>query len=146
MADDRRTPEKRASGGCLCGAVTFDIYGPMRNVVYCHCGQCRRSHGTFAAYSAAKRGDLVFTQDRGLKWYSSSSNARRGFCRDCGSSLFWDGLNNDYVAVSAGCLDKPTGLKSIRHIFADDKGDYYEISDGLEVLSQGHGRPPGPDA
>jgi hypothetical protein len=126
--------------------VTFDIYGRLRDVVYCHCGQCRRSHGTFAAYSAVKREDLVFMEGGGLKWYASSPNARRGFCGTCGSSLFWDGLNNDYVAVSAGCLDKPTGLKSIRHIFAEDKGDYYEISDGLEVLPQGHGGPRGPNS
>lgn len=121
-----------ATGGCLCGAVRFELRGPLRDVVNCHCSQCRRSHGHYAAYSAVAETDLAFTEDRGLKWYGSSDKARRGFCQDCGSSLFWDPEGHDYCAVAAGCLDEPTGLKTVGHVFADDKGDYYEITDLLE--------------
>jgi hypothetical protein len=143
---ERRPSDLRASGGCLCGFVTFEVRGPLRDVVYCHCRQCRRSHGTYAAYSAARREHLNFTEIKGLKWFESSPKARRGFCDNCGASLFWDSSGNDYVALAAGSLDQPTGLKSIRHIFAADKGDYYEIADGLEILPQGHAGPRGPDS
>jgi hypothetical protein len=129
----------RASGRCLCGAVQYQLRGPIREVVNCHCGQCLRSHGHFAAYTRLERADFVLTEDRGLKWYRSSDFARRGFCRDCGSSLFWEPSRSGEISVAAGTIDPPTGLKTIRHIFVADKGDYYEITDGLETLPAGSG-------
>ena len=128
----------RATGRCLCGAVSYEVRGDLRDVWNCHCGQCRRTHGNVAAYTSAARADLVLTEDRGLKWYRSSEVARRGFCRNCGASLFWERLGGDRVAVAAGGIDPPSGLKTIRHIFVADKGDYYEIADGLETLPAGH--------
>ncbi len=120
-----------ATGGCECGAVRYEVHGPLRSVVNCHCGQCRRIHGHFAAYSAAMRGDLAMIESRGLKWYRSSDGARRGFCAECGASLFWDADGRDYIAIAAGTLTPPTGLVTSGHIFVADKGDYYEITDGL---------------
>ncbi len=131
--------EPRATGGCLCGAVRYEVRGPLRPVVNCHCGQCRRTHGNFAAYSSAARPDLVLTEDRGLKWYASSDYARRGFCGACGASLFWEPLGRDRIAIAAGGIDEPSGLKTIRHIFTAHKGDYYEIADGLEAVPDGYG-------
>jgi hypothetical protein len=124
------------TGGCLCGAVKFEIDGPMRDVVACHCGQCQKTHGNFAAYSATDTDKLRLTEDRGLAWFISSETARRGFCRECGASLFWEPNFADYTAVAAGALDSPTGLKLVRHIFTDDKPDWYEIADGLEQVAQ----------
>ena len=80
----------------------------------------------------------MLTEDRGLKWYRSSEVARRGFCRDCGASRFWEPLGEDRVAVAAGSIDPPSGLKTVRHVFVADKSDYYEIADGLETLPAGH--------
>jgi len=78
------------------------------------------------------------TEARGLKWYQSSEEARRGFCQECGANVFWESLD-DLVSIAAGTIDEPTGLKTLRHIFVADKGDYYEIEDGLEHLPQGQG-------
>jgi hypothetical protein len=122
----------RATGRCLCGAVKIEIRGALRDVVVCHCGQCRRHHGAPPGYTSASLSDLVITGQRNLKWFQSSENARRGFCRICGSSLFWEPSNEGRIAIAAGCLDKPTDLHTIRHIFVADKGDFYEITDGLE--------------
>ena len=121
----------RAEGGCLCGHVRYLVEGPLRPIIACHCTQCRRQTGHYLASTAAKRADFTLTRADGLKWYDSSDIARRGFCADCGSVLFWDGLGADYVAIAAGSLDSPTGLRIARHIFTADKGDYYEIGDGL---------------
>ena len=88
----------------------------MRSVINCHCGQCRRTHGHFAAYSAVDAGDLTMTEDRGLKWYRSSDTARRGFCAECGSSLFWKPTDKPHMAVAAGSLDQPTGLTTTGNI------------------------------
>lgn len=120
-----------ATGGCLCGAVRYECHAPLRPVVNCHCGMCRRTHGHVAAYSALARNGLVVNDNRSLKWYASSAHAQRGFCRDCGGSLFWDPADDDYVAVSAGTLDPPSGLSTVGHVFTAEGGDYYDICDGL---------------
>jgi hypothetical protein len=126
----------RATGRCLCGAITIRINGALRDVVVCHCGQCRRWHGAPPGYSSARLEDVEVLGRRNLKWYESSPEARRGFCRVCGSSLFWEPRGAGRVAIAAGCLDQPTNLHTICHIFTADKGDFYEITDGLEQLPQ----------
>ena len=122
---------RRATGACLCGGVRFEVRGPLRDVIVCHCGQCRRTHGHVAAYTSTDRDNVVFHGKASLKWYVSSDKARRGFCSDCGASLFWEPEGEGRLAVAAGALDLPTGLKTERHVFTDDAGDYYEITDDL---------------
>ena len=141
MADDTSAVAAGAvaAGGCLCGAVRYALHGPLRPVVNCHCMQCRRTSGHFVAVTAVARSGLHLLADEGLRWFASSETARRGFCGRCGSSLFWDPLEADYVAVTAGTLDQPSGLRTERHIFVGDKGDYYELDDGLEQLAGSHG-------
>lgn len=118
------------SGSCLCGAVRYEVDGPLRAVVACHCEQCRRQTGTYMSATAAKDTDLHLIESRGLKWYRSSPRARRGFCGECGTVLFWKGDGRDYVAIAAGSLDSPTGLSLEGHIYCDSAGDYYEIAGG----------------
>lgn len=120
------------TGGCLCGAVRYKCLGSMREVVNCHCRMCQKTHGHIAAYSAVAKSDLALTITRGLKWYASSDRARRGFCCQCGASLFWEPVDGAYIAVSAGTLDDPSGLQTVRHIFTASVGGYYEITDDLE--------------
>jgi hypothetical protein len=133
MANEDAKP-LRATGRCLCGAITLEIRGPLRDVVVCHCGQCLRQHGAPPSYTAAAWTDVAIKGAKDLKWYQSSQDARRGFCRRCGSSLFWEPMGSGRVSIAAGCLDKPTDLRTVRHIFVADKGDFYEIKDGLEQL------------
>jgi hypothetical protein len=133
MASDEGKP-LRATGRCLCGAITLEVRGSLRDVVVCHCGQCLRHHGAPPSYTAAAWTDVTVHGIKNLKWYQSSQDARRGFCRICGSSLFWEPLGSGRVSITAGCLDRPTDLRTVRHIFVADKGDFYEIKDGLEQL------------
>ncbi len=125
------TEKITATGGCLCGAVRFEVSGPLRDVVYCHCEQCRRTSGHFVAASDVRVGDLAIRESTTLEWYSSSETARRGFCRVCGSSLFWVPVDGTRVSIMAGALDSPTGLVAREHIFVESAGDYYRIADGL---------------
>ena len=127
---------KQQTGACLCGAVRFHTTAKLRDVVACHCGQCQRTHGNFAAYTAVESDNLVLDEDRGLAWYASSDKASRGFCRECGASLFWKPAFASYTAVAAGALDQPTGLTLVRHIYTRDKPDWYEIRDGLEQVAE----------
>lgn len=128
----------RAEGGCLCGAVRYEVRGSLRKVVYCHCEQCRRTTGHFVAATACHEDHLKVTDQGTLKWYVSSDIARRAFCDRCGSSLFWKPTDDDYIAVFAGTLDVPSGLSSQEHIYVDDKSDYYDIADGLPTFPQDH--------
>lgn len=123
------------SGSCLCGGVRYEVHGPLRDILFCHCENCRRAHGNFSAYSSSRRGDLVVTSDGPLRWYHTDKdvtpNVRRGFCSRCGSSLFWDPRGYEYVYISAGTLDPPTGIKGAGHIWLSEAGDYYGICDDL---------------
>lgn len=130
----------RASGGCLCGAVKYEVHGALYNVINCHCSKCRRTHGNFSAYASSKREDLKFVEESGLKWYRSvtdeTPDVYRGFCKECGSSLFWDARSDAHMYISAGTLDQPTGLKTIAHIWLSQAGDYYEFTDDIEKHEQ----------
>ncbi len=118
------------TGSCLCGAVAFEVTGPLRPVVACHCTQCRKQTGSFMHATAANDADFRITRDRGLKWHQSSGQAKRGFCGECGSVLFWKGDGRNYTAIAAGSIDGTTGLQLEGHIFCDNAGDYYEICGG----------------
>lgn len=120
-----------SEGGCLCGAVRFSVKGPLRGVVNCHCSMCQRLHGNFGPHSKARKVNITITRSDGLAWYKTSDVARRGFCRQCGSGLFWEPFDLDATGIIAGCLDTPTRLKTIGHIFVGEKSDYYEITDEL---------------
>jgi len=81
-----------------------------------------------------KRNALNIHNDEQLAWYHSSEKVRRGFCKTCGSSLFFDPLDqqkHDWTGVALGAFDKPTQAKLNLHIFVAEKGDYYELMDGV---------------
>lgn len=123
-------------GSCLCGAVQFELLGDLRPSVACHCTQCRKTSGHYWSATQVADENLRITRDEGLAWYRSSDTARRGFCARCGSSLFWQLDGEGATSVGTGTLDGPTGIRQDRHIFVADKGDYYDIADGLPQTDQ----------
>jgi len=129
------------TGGCLCRAVRYRIRGELRGIVNCHCSKCRRFHGHYGAYSSVDFNQLEFTEDRGLKWFQSTTdetpNVYRGFCAKCGSSLFWHPRDRGTISIAAGSLDEPTGLKTIGHVWTGQIGDYYEIRDNHPRFDKG---------
>jgi hypothetical protein len=89
--------------------------------------RARRS-SNFAAYAVASLDDFKITRGADkLKWYESSSKARRGFCPDCGSSIFKDNLDGERIVLSVGALNPPIGLGPLKDIFTESKGDWYEL-------------------
>ena len=118
-------------GSCLCSAVSFVVDGDLAPPDACHCAQCRKQSGHYWASTDVARGALTITGAENLTWYQSSEKVRRGFCRTCGSFLFWDPPARDRIAIAMGAFDPPTGTKLHMHIFVAEKGDYYAIDDGL---------------
>jgi len=119
------------SGSCLCGAIRFDVADALRPPDACHCTLCRKQSGHFWASTDVLRSALTIHGEDRLRWYQSSEKVRRGFCSDCGSALFWDPIGRDRIAVAMGAFDAPTGTSLHLHIFVAEKGDYYDLADGL---------------
>lgn len=126
-----KADQAKQTGGCLCGAVRYEVHGALRDVINCHCTMCQRLHGVFGAHSKAKKANIRIIEDGGLTWYATSNKARRGFCRECGAHLFWEPVAQDATGIVAGTLDPPTGLKTMGHIFIGEKCDFYDLSDEL---------------
>ena len=121
-------------GRCLCGAVTLEVQGELEHQPEaCHCSQCRRQSGHFLAGVNVRRDALVLHGDEYITWYKASDEVERGFCAVCGSTLFWKPTIDGYAftAIAMGVFDLPTGVRLAKHTFVGDKGDYYEIDDGV---------------
>ena len=123
-------------GSCECQGVVFELIGELRDVVFCHCSQCRKTSGHYWAATQVSKGNLNLIKATSLSWYDSSDKARRGFCSVCGSSMFYERKGIDKISVSAGSLEIPTSLDGMRHIYVTSKGDYYDISDDLPQFEE----------
>lgn len=132
------------TGRCLCGTVRYEIVNKVAGVTYCHCSKCRSFHGNVGAYVMTTKSDLKLVEEGGLKWFRSvtdeTPDVYRGFCGQCGSSLFWDPRGEERIAVAAGSLDQPTGLRSLGHSWITQKADYYDIIDDLPKYFEGWGK------
>ena len=124
-------------GGCVCGGVRYEVIGKLRDVIACHCEQCRRTSGHFVAATACRKSNFSLVHQDSLKWYSAVAGFRRGFCGECGSSLFFEEVGGERVSIAAGSLDKPQGLSIAAHIFVSEAGDYYAIDDGVPRSQRG---------
>ena len=117
------------TGGCMCGQVRYEVHGPLRDVIACHCRQCRRVSSHYVAATAAHPKDLTITCGHGLSWYQGTRSIRRGFCRLCGSTLFFDHGPGQPTGIAAGSLDDAGDLKLAVHIWTEEAGGYYDVPD-----------------
>ncbi|WP_318527808.1 GFA family protein [Defluviimonas sp. WL0050] len=115
---------------CLCGAVSFSLPGPAGDITACHCGQCRKLSGHYSASFDADEAKVTWHRRDGLAEYRTPGGGLRGFCKHCGSSLWFRSAKGEF-SVEAGSVSGATGGRLSDHIFVDSKGDYYEIDDGL---------------
>jgi hypothetical protein len=115
------------SGRCFCGQVAFTIPADAVGVIACHCHDCQKMHGNYNVMLGAPRDGVIFSADRTLAWFDSSSKAKRGFCANCGSRLFKDNLGADRLMVSAGVLEGPLSKTIIKNLWDESKGDWYAL-------------------
>ncbi len=137
--------EQTIPGACLCGAVRFEVDGPLERVAHCHCSICRRAHGAaFVTWAALPEARVRVTagEDR-LERYRSSEIGTRSFCRTCGSSLFCTLTTHPGVVdVAIGCLDPAHGAVPRAHLFWDDRAGWIEVGDSLPRLGGKTGMEP----
>ena len=121
-------------GGCLCGAIRWEIDGDFDEMSHCHCSACRKSHGTaFSTYGRAAKQSFRFSQgEERLRRYRSSPPVERCFCSICGSNLLFlfDGLP-EVVWVTVGSCDGDPVRRPQAHIFVGSKAGWFDITDAL---------------
>ena len=121
-------------GSCLCGAVTYEISGHIRNIIYCHCSQCRKAQGSAFATNGIVDADR-FRINTGLDClagYEPSPGYTRFFCHHCGSPMLSKNVKNpDQVRVRLGTIESDIAERPQAHIFVTSKANWDEISDGL---------------
>ena len=132
------------TGGCLCGAIRYEVTGPEIDAGFCHCRMCQRfSGGPVIAWASFPREALQFTQGEpkyhrssqgGPKYYESSPIAERGFCSNCGSSLTYRGLIpqlSDWIFVCVGCFDHPETFAPTWHLGIESQMPWLDVHDDL---------------
>jgi hypothetical protein len=121
-------------GSCLCGAVRYEITGPLDEIHHCHCSRCRKSHGAaFSTFGRIAAGDLrIVSGADAIRRYRSSPPVERAFCATCGSNLTFrfDALA-DFTWIAIGSLDDDPGLRPSAHIFATSIAPWHTITDPL---------------
>jgi hypothetical protein len=97
-------------GGCQCGALRFRAERLMDNPHVCHCRMCQKATGNFfATLVGVKKTDLTWTRGQAAVFHSSDGIGR-GFCRDCGTPLFFLREAGGHVSMSIGAFDKPAAI------------------------------------
>jgi hypothetical protein len=123
-----------STGGCLCGAVRFTAMLRSRDVRACHCGMCRRwTAGPFLVLHCG--GTVKIDDQSGLGIYRSSEWSERGFCKQCGTPLFYRLVGTDFYAVSAEAFDDPKGFALTSQIFIDEKPAYYDFANATTNMT-----------
>ena len=121
-------------GSCLCRRVTYEITGELTDVLNCHCSMCRKLHAAAFRTRArvATKDWKTLTGEEFIKFYESSPGERKGFCSECGSSLFTKfDARPDVIGFPLGTLDTDPGVKATRHIFVGSKAPWFDITDAL---------------
>jgi hypothetical protein len=119
-------------GGCLCGAVRYEITGAVRNPCFCHCASCRRATGApMVPWGTFARDAVRFTHGR-LTEYRSSARVWRGFCARCGTSLTYRReARAAEIDVTLATLDDPARIAPQMHVWVKDQLPWAAISDSL---------------
>ena len=110
----------KIKGSCLCKSISFEIINECRYSILCHCKMCQKSNAEFSNYTKVQKNNFKFLSKKGLKWFLSSKKFKRGFCNNCGSSLFFQSRQSNHeIAVSTGSLSSTVPVKG--HIYYKDK-------------------------
>ena len=132
---------ERSSGSCLCGATRVSVTGISKNVGACHCRMCRKWGG--GPYLAVDCGTNVSLEgEENISVFNSSEWAERGFCKKCGTHLFYRLKESNQCIMPVGLFDDDPGFVFEHQIFIDEKPAWYcfanETQDmtGAEVFAK----------
>ncbi|MFK7751670.1 MAG: GFA family protein [Sedimentitalea sp.] len=124
------------SGGCLCGAVRYTVNKPISEIAVCHCQMCRKHSGGLVLAADLEKGDVTWSGTDNIGVFASSEWAERGFCKTCGSSLFWRMSDGEMLSLSAGTLDSFEGITLTTEIYVDHKPASFSFAGDTNKLTQ----------
>lgn len=128
--------QNNRTGRCLCGDVSFTLVLTDMKAHVCHCSMCRKS-GAGGPCISVDCENAEIKGEESLRWYKSSDHAERGFCKNCGSFLFFRTTDGSaYMNVSTAVLDDDTGITLRDHIYIDSKPEYYDFADHCPRLTE----------
>ncbi len=133
--------ERELYGTCLCGAVRIAAKIQTNSVGACHCTMCRRWGGG-PLFAVECDSDVELEGAAHISTFSSSEWAERGFCRECGTHLFYRLKKEGHYAIPVGLLDSGDEWKFAEQIFIDEKPSFYSFAEetkdltGEEVFAQ----------
>jgi len=120
---------RHPEGGCLCGEVRYRIDTDDETLActFCHCSMCRKAMGSpFASLAAVRRDAIAWTRGAPTL-YRSSPIATRAFCDRCGTPLYYDGDQEDHLAITVGSLDDPAHVVPDHHYGAESRLPWVDI-------------------
>ena len=125
------------SGGCACGAVTFEITGSFEAFFLCHCARCRKDTGSAHAAN-------LFSSSATLEWLSGADRVKtyrvpdtrheKSFCPDCGSALPGVQMDGTLLVVPAGSLDSAFDMRPTAHICCANRAAWDEDLESVPRL------------
>ena len=125
---------KVLTGSCLCGAVSISSSSISNHVAACHCSMCRKWGGG-PLLGVECEGELSFSGAENIGVYQSSEWAERGFCKNCGSHLFYRLKENNHYYLPVGIFDNSEGLVFDLQVFIEEKPEYYSFANKTNKLT-----------
>ncbi|WP_171236556.1 GFA family protein [Ruegeria sp. HKCCA6837] len=134
---------KKLQGGCYCGAVRYQLATPPAWSGHCHCRSCQMAlGGAFVTWAKVAAEDFAVIKGE-IQHIEKTPGIRRGFCRDCGTTLTYAALNEvegqDWSAdawFSAVTLDDPSIAQPKAHIFVSHQQPWIKLDDGLPTFPE----------
>jgi hypothetical protein len=132
-ADASAAAAPELTGGCMCGAVRFEIARPLLGAVYCHCTRCQRRTGTaFSTTALAEPGSFALTQGADVvrTWDPGDGGWVKAFCSVCGGAVYTANPENpDLVAVRMGAIDGDPRIRPAAHQFTAYAAVWHPLPD-----------------
>lgn len=126
------------TGECLCGSVSYQVNGALRDARSCHCSRCRKAFSAQASsYALVGPGDFEWLQGEGLlTTYATGHGYGLQFCSRCGSTLC--GVSGGLVhGVTLGCINGDPAIQIGRHIYVGSKASWEVIPEGVPQYHEG---------
>jgi hypothetical protein len=124
-----------AKGSCLCGAIRFSAKEVSKSVGACHCGMCRKwGGGPLMAVDSGT--DVSFEGEENISLYDSSDWAERGFCKRCGSHLFYRLKESGQHIIPAGLFENQDSFVFDNQVFIDRKPSFYSFTNETSDMTE----------
>jgi len=125
----------KRTGTCLCGGVSITANNSSNKVGACHCGMCRKwGGGPFMETDCGS--DIAFKGEDNISVYDSSNWAERGFCKKCGSHLFYRLKEINQHIIPIGLFDDQEFVVFDSQVFIDKKPSYYSFSNKTNDMTE----------